>query len=667
MQTSTEWLGDYLTPVPAVDDAADRLTMAGFPVEEFDRVGDVDVMEVEITSNRPDLFCHVGVARELSALTGGTFTLPAAEPKESDEPATSVVSVQIDRPDLCPHYTARILKGLDVRPSPDWMRRRLEQVGLRPISNLVDITNFVLFELGQPLHAFDLDKIVGGKITVRTAAEGEMLRTLDGVDRKLAANDLVIADEAGPVALAGVMGGERTEVSATTKNVLLESARFDPLSVRTTSRRLKLMSDSSFRFERGLDPSLAHRASKRAASLMLELAGGTLLQGTAEAGSDENEPQHPALRWSAIKRLLGVDLPKAKVLDALTRLGLEPRDEGDAIACTVPGHRLDIHKEVDLIEEAARIVGYDAIPLAETIEVRVRPADKRLVAEDVLRDAAVAGGYFEAVTFSFVGDDLRDAFVAEGTTLRRVDAGVRKADGHLRPSVLPGLLQSLRHNESVGNGAVRLFETGNVFWSAKGDAVEARRFALAGGDFSTLRGVIDLVLARLDASRAVAVRPSSHPGFEEGATGDLVWGDVVVGRLGLLATAVQAKLDLQHQPAVAELDLDALIAGYQATGLPPVLSRFPAAKRDVSYVVDDAVAYADLAALADVEPKLADVVAVEHGGTYRGKPLKKGEKSVTLTLVFRRDDGTVPREEADAQVELLSSRAADAFQATIRL
>ncbi|MEM7806564.1 MAG: phenylalanine--tRNA ligase subunit beta [Planctomycetota bacterium] len=666
MQTSTEWLADYLDPVPSTQEAGERLTMAGFPVEEVSQVAGVDVMDVEITSNRPDLFCHVGVAREIAALTGGAFTLPEANPPEAAESAVDRVKVVIEANDLCPHYTARVLTGLSVKQAPEVMRRRLEQLGLRPISNLVDVTNYVLFELGQPLHAFDLDKLVGDTITVRLARKGESIRTLDGVDRKLTTADLVIADGEGPVALAGVMGGERTEVSETTTNVLLESARFDALSVRTTSRRLKLMSDSSFRFERGLDPTLAHRASLRAAQLMLETAGGTLLAGAAEAGSDAFETLTPSLRWSALERLLGTQLDREAVTKALAGLGLSPKEEADRLVCTVPSHRLDITKEVDLIEEAARVVGYDAIPMAETIDVRVKPADVRLVAEDTIRDAAVAAGYFEAITFSFVDDGLKDFFLADGTSLRRVDPNVRKADGHLRPSILPGLVQAIRHNESVGNGPVRVFEVGSVFWQAPTGPVEERRLALAGGDFATLRGTIDLLLARLDADRAVSVRPSEAAGYAKGAAGEIVWGDTVVGHIGLLSKDVQKHLDLQHQPAIAELVHDPLVAGFEPAESPPPLSRFPSARRDVSFVVAEDVTYAQLADLAAAEPKLADVVAVEHGGTYRGKPLEKGTKSVTLTLVFRRDDATVPRDEADAQVATLVQRAGDAFEATLR-
>ncbi len=664
MQISTEWLTDFLDTVPPTEAAGDALTMAGYPVEEVEVVDGVDVMDVEVTSNRPDLLCHLGVARELAAVAGGTFTLTDAQPLEAGEPHDVQVAIEVT--DLCPHYTARLLRDITIKPSPDHLIKRLTHVGLRPINNVVDVTNYVLFELGQPLHAFDYDKLAGGRIVVRLAKQGETLRTLDGVDRKLTTSDLVIADAEKPVALAGVMGGEATEVTASTKNVLLESARFDPLSVRNTSRRLKLMSDSSFRFERGLDPTLAHRASRRAASLILDTAGGTLCKGVSEAGSGNYEPKHLTVRWAAMKRLLGVDLPREGVMAALDKLGLSPTPTDDGIQTTIPSHRLDLSIEADLIEEAARVVGYDKIPLRETITVRVRPEDVKLRANDIARTVLTAAGCDEAITFSFVSDALKDLFLPADAKLRRVDPGVRKADGALRPSVLPGLLQSLRHNETVGNDNVKLFEIGSAFWfDAKGPC-EVRRLAVVGGtDYARCRGTIETLLERLDPSRLVRVESADAAGFGKGACGRVLWGDEPVGHVGLCDAAVVNALDLRHTPTMAELDYDALVRGLNEPTKPGSLARFPAARRDVSLVVADRVSYDELADLA-TELNLSDLVGVEHGGTYRGKPLEKQSKSVTLTLVFRRDDATVPREHAEEQVARLVSLASQRFDAEVR-
>jgi len=296
-----EWLGEYLPKPPDAPAAGEALTMGGLPVEVFEQHGDDTVIDVEVTSNRGDCLSHVGVARELSALMDRELREPKTVVAEATTPASSVTSVAIGALDLCPHYTARVIRNVKIGPSPAWMQRRLEAVGLRPINNVVDVTNYVLFELGQPLHAFDFDKLDGRRIVVRRARNGEKLVSIDGHERKLADDMLVIADAARPVAVAGVMGGRDTEVSLATANVLLESARFDPLSVRRTSRTLGLKSDSSYRFERGIDPALPERASARAAQLIVETAGGEILSGIVSAGASGATPQRLSLRLALLR------------------------------------------------------------------------------------------------------------------------------------------------------------------------------------------------------------------------------------------------------------------------------------------------------------------------------------------------------------------------------
>lgn len=666
MKTSLEWLRQYAPDLPDAPAAGEALTMAGFPVEEIDRVGEDDVMDVEVTSNRPDLLSHIGVARELAAVLGLPFSVKAPQPPEIPEKTVDATSVEIERLDLCPHYAARIIRGVKIGPSPAWLQRRLTGVGLRPINNVVDVTNYVLFETGQPLHAFDFNQLAGGRIVVRTAREGETLRTLDGVDRKLSPDMLCICDARKPVALAGVMGGEESEVTGSTTDLLLESARFDPLSIRNTSRRLRLMSDSSYRFERGLDPTLARRAGDRACELILETAGGTLLEGFADAGSEGHEPRPVTLRFAALDRLLGVQLPREAVIDALDRLGLDPDDNSEEVTCSVPSHRLDLKLEEDLIEEAARIVGYDKIPLREHITVDVRPADVALEAIDLVRDTLTAAGYFEAVTFSFVSDRLRTAFLPEGGTLRRVDPGVRKADGHLRPSLLPGLCESLRYNETVGNHDAKLYEIGNAFYRTGEQAVEERRLTFVGEpNFTACRGVLEALLNRLDARRSVKVVPSHRPGFGNEACGQVMWGETAIGFIGKLDRAVADLLDLRELPAICEVDADALVAGYQPIPQLHALPRFPAVRRDVSLLVANDLPYDRIASLVE-GLELPDVETVEHASTYRGKPLAKDQKSVTLTLVFRNPQRTLSREDADAAIARLVAAAGEKLGAQIR-
>jgi phenylalanyl-tRNA synthetase beta chain len=557
MKISLEWLGDCLPGSTDPQAAAEALTHGGFPVENIDRHGEDTVLDVEVTSNRGDCLSHVGVGRELSALMRREFRQGAPAAPESGTPASSVTSVEVQATDLCPHYTARVIRNVRVGPSPAWMARRLEAVGLRPINNVVDVTNYVMFELGQPLHAFDFDRLDGRRIIVRRARRGEKLVSIDGRERELTPDMLVIADAARPVALAGVMGGRDSEVSAATRNVLLESARFDPLTVRKTARALAMKSDSSYRFERGIDPTLPERASLRAAQLLVETAGGELLGGLVAGGSANHRPKQLALRIPRLRQVLGVELPTNEVVDAFRRLGFSPVPHADRIDVTVPSHRLDLNIEVDLVEEAARVLGYERVPVRDEIAIRVTPPEPSARAVDVVRSTLVSGGYFEAVTFGFVSDALAADFVPpearRDAPLPRADAAVRKADAALRPSILPGLLEAVRRNEAAGTPGAKLFEIGSTFWNNPAGGVEERqRLGLVGSaDVREVRGVVEKLLSRLDARRAVRVVPDPRPGFAPGACGRVEWDGRPVGHLGKIARPVAEKLSLRELPAAA--------------------------------------------------------------------------------------------------------------------
>jgi phenylalanyl-tRNA synthetase beta chain len=656
MKISLEWLREHLPGTVPPEQAAEALTHGGFPVEHIDTCGDDTVLDVEVTSNRGDLLSHVGVARELSALLNREFRQVIPKAGESSSPASAVTSVAIDASDLCPHYTARVIRNVKVGPSPAWLARRLEAVGLRPISNVVDVTNYVMFEMGQPLHAFDLDRLGGRRIVVRRAKVGENLITIDGHERELTADMLVIADASRPVALAGVMGGRDSEVSERTSNVLLESARFDPLTVRKAARALDLRSDSSYRFERGIDPTLAERASLRAAQLILETAGGELLSGLVSAGATGHQPKRISLRPARLRQVLGVELPTAEVLDAFRRLGLSPVQHADRIDVTVPSHRLDINIEADLVEEAARVLGYERVPVRDEIAIRVTPPEPARKATDMIRSTLVAGGYFEAVTFGFLSDALAADFVPPearaDAPLPRADASVRKKDASLRPSILPGLLEAVRRNEAAGTAGARLYEIGSTFWNRPGGGVEERqRLGLVGGpDVREVRGVVEKLLSRLDARRTVRVIPDQRPGYARGACGRIEWDGAPVGYLGRVARPVADKLSLRELPAAAELEMAPLLTGAQ---LVPQLHKppaYPAAPRDLSLVLPESVRYEAVEQLIRAlnPPALEEVRYVT---TYRGKPLEQGTKSVTVTLMFRSPQRTLTGDEVEVAVQ----------------
>ena len=624
--------------------------------------------DVEVTSNRPDLLSHEGVAREIAALFDLPFEPLAFTLEEAGGRAADATGVAIDVPaELCPHFTCRVLRGVNVGPAPEKVRRRLEAVGSRAINNVVDATNYAMLALGQPSHAFDLDKLAGGRLVVRRAGAGESLTTLDGHARELTPDMVVVADAERATSLAGVMGGAASEVSDATGTVLLEVARWDPLNVRTTARRLALQSEASHRFERGTPPPLVKRTSDYVAALVQQWCGATVLAGHAEAGDDAIETHDVTLRPGRLERLLGIDVPPDEAADALRRLHLAPRVEADGtIVCTAPPHRPDIRIEEDLIEEVARVVGYDRIPTRETIEVRLATPDPLRIAQNLVRQTLAGCGLSEAVTFSFASDALAGAFLPEGLKLQRADAGVRKADGHLRPSLLPGLLESVRRNEAVGTESARLFEIGSAFWyDSDGTPQEHQRLGMAGGGYAAMRGAVEVLLERLDARRPVAVRPADRAGFGKGACGEIIWGEAVVGHVGNCARSVADVLGLREPVAVAELDVPALLAGHVATPENRPLAKFPPAVRDLSLVVPEKVVYADLeAAIRGTDP--ADLEAVRHVTTYRGKPLAKGEKSVTLQLVFRGESGTLVGEDVDAAVRRAADAARERAGAAVR-
>ena len=666
MNISLDWLSDYLPALPPAERLADALTMGGFPVEHVNTVGDDTVLDVEVTSNRPDLLSHQGIAREIAALMNLNATLPPSPPTNHQLPTTNFVT--IEQTALCPHYTARILRGVKIAPSPEWLRRRLEAVGVRPINNVVDVTNYVMLDMGQPLHAFDLSKLAGGRIVVRLAEPGETLVSIDGHERKLTPDMLVIADAEKPVALAGVMGGLHSEVTDATTDVLLEAARFDPLSVRKTARTLAMQSDSSYRFERGLDVTLPRRAGHRAAELIRDLAGGAIDEGVAEAGAAECGVRVVALRFERLNRLLGVDFLRDEVAAALQNLGFGIFVDGGELRATVPSHRLDVTQEVDLIEEAARVVGYDRIPTRETITLTVVPPNPEREAASLIRRTLAAAGWFEAITFSFVSDRVASDFLPAGAAgLQKVTSAVRRADAGLRPSVLPGLLESLRRNEAVGVEDARLFETGSAFWlDADGLPQERARLALVGGDdLRDLRGAVESVLARLDAARPVWVEPAERPGFGQNACGRIVWGEQTVGHLGLVDRATADKLDLRDPPPAAELEYDKLIAGARPVPQLVPLAKFPPVRRDVSFVVPEPTRFEAFARLT-AGLNLGHLEAVEYVTTYRGKPLAAGTKSVTIALAFRAPDRTLTGEEVDSAVRQVVEAAGRELGAEVR-
>ena len=680
MKVSLNWLTDYVDVSISAHQLGDLLTNIGLNCDGIDDVGDDIVYTLDVTSNRPDWLGHLGVARELAAATGLTFKPPAMAPLPTSGRASDLARVQVLDADLCPRYTARVIRGVKVGPSPDWMVQRLSAVGMRSINNIVDVTNYVLMEYSQPLHSFDYDKLADHAIVVRRARDGEVMTAIDGTTCKLTPNMLVIADAARPVAIAGVMGGLDTEVAAGTVNVLIESAQFDQLTTRRTSRKLGLMSESNYRFERGIDPVGIDAASMRACQLIIELAGGTLAEGMVDVWAKPYAAAVVQLRPERTNALLGIDVPTERQVELLGGLGLAPKVEGGRILCTIPPHRRDLTREIDLIEEVARLHGYDKIPVGGTVTHAVRgeslPQSTRKRVCTVLQSA----GYDEAVTFTFIDPPEAQLF-GEQSPLR-TDPLVRKSNNVLRPTLLPSLLRACKVNQDAGNLDYSLFEVASVFPPGKAGQLpreyieiglvsmkSAAETGQAAKDepLQHLRGVIETLVADV-TGLDVELRPAgagSAAGLAESAAACILLDGKEIGVAGMVAQSVRDYYGLEKDLVAARLHFEPLLerAGKVRTYRP--IPRLPAVRRDLSLIVDEPVTWQQLAdVVASVPQPLR--TGLQYVTTYRGKPVPAGRKSVTVTLVYRSTEGTLRSEQVDEQVRQIVDAAAARLSAQLR-
>jgi phenylalanyl-tRNA synthetase beta chain len=666
MIVSWNWLRQYVTLDMTPAELAERLMMAGLNHEDTHAIGDDLAIHLEVTSNRPDCLGHMGVAREAAVLWNRPLQLPAANPTASGPPVEQLAQVAVDVPSDCPRYTARVIQGVHVGPSPAWLVDRLATVGVAAINNIVDITNYVLFECGQPLHAFDLAKLAGQRIVVRSARAGEEFVAINHRKYTLDPAMCVIADAERAVALAGVMGGADTEVTDRTKDVLIESAQFDPLSVRNTARRLGLHSDSSYRFERGLDPEGVDWASRRCAELIVELAGGKLATGSIDVGGAPAVRKPIALRYARVRRVLGIDVEPARVREILTALGNRQTADDDArVEVIPPSWRRDLAREIDLVEEVARVHGYDKIP--EDANVAMAPSH-RTRADRVLgkvRQALNAAGFDEAMTLSAVEQPWSEAFSPWTTAppLRSSMPILRRADT-LRRSLVPSLLGVRETNESLANQTIELFEIAHVYLPRAQGKLPSEELMIgltSGGDYLAVKGVVEGLVAALNPVLELEVRPTRQEMLDPRSSAELRLrlsdrdadastggpSELVLGYLGEVTSEALERFDLRGGTTVAELRFAVLeqaaelIPKYQQ---PPV---FPAVSRDLNLVVDEGVSWADI--LQTVRSASAPhAEGVEFRDIYRdAERLGAGKKSVLLKLTLRSRDGTLTNDEAD--------------------
>jgi phenylalanyl-tRNA synthetase beta chain len=655
MKISLHWLKDYIdisgyTPEQIGAALSDR----GLPIESIEPFEDDTVIDVEITSNRGDCLSHIGIARELSAAWGRPLTLPQIDVKQSDIDAGRLVNVKIEDPAACGRYTARVIQNVKIGPSPAWLRKRLEAIGLRSVNNVVDATNYAMMEHGQPPHAFDYDKIGDKTIIVRKAKLGERIISIDGTKCDLNESMLVIADAHKPVAVAGVMGGLETEVSDTTVNILLEEAHFDPVTVRRTSRKLALPSDASYRFERQVDADNIEWASLRCAQLITQLAGGTLAQGIVDVFPGKTEQPTVGMRLSRMKALLGIDIPTDSVIAIFKALGFDPENKTeDLVVCTIPTWRHDIYREVDLIEEAARCWGYDKIPTERKIHIEAAPKDKRQAAAASLRTVLTGAGYFETITVSFVEPDLASVFGAVGVDQHLAVQDVnQKSSRLLRTNLLGSLTGVMRSNYNTGNIPCRLFELANTYIpNPEGSQklpIERTRLGLAtDGDFRSLRGAIEAAIEAVIPGCKLNFTPANLNWAQAGAAITLDGKDI--GYAGVIKNDITKKFDLDRaaQICLAELDFETILQNTGGIVSVKPIPKFPAVRRDLSLILAEQVQWSEI--LNVIEPvKPAVLEKVEFVSLYRGKPIPQGQKSVSVAMIFRDDDGTLRHEQVDA-------------------
>ncbi len=641
------------------------------------------ILEIEVTPNRGDWAGLIGIARELAAAYGTPLKWPEASLMEAGPAAESAVSIAIEAPELCARYIGRVLTGVKVGPSPEWLTRRLLAAGQRPINNIVDVTNYVLLETGQPLHAFDLKTLQGGKVVVRRAHAGERIAALTGADCALTPEMLLIADATRPIAVAGIVGGKETEVGEATGEILLESAYFDPVSVRRSSRSLNLITEASQRFQRGADSEMAEFASRRAARLIQECAGGTLLKGSVDVRPKAIEKKCMSLRFARTKTLLGADVSPETQEKILNSLGFETLQRSpQGLTLAVPSWRHDVSWEEDFVEEIARLYGYDKV---EPSLPKVRLAERTYAPEQsmyrALREFLSAAGLTEITTWSFMAAADAHRFDLPGERLEPVPLQNPLSEQHalMRTSLLPALLRIASSNLRKNRKSIGIFEVAPVYFMQDGEYAQRYHLgiALAGTapgmhwsaperafDVYDLKGYVEALAGEFTTS-AVTITGTESTSFTKGAAASVVLGASGVGIAGEVSRAGAAAYDIDARVFAAELDLTRLLAAQPGPAQYTEIPAHPPALRDLAVVVDDAT---PAGALAEVARRAggADLQRVDIFDIYRGKGVAEGKKSVALSLIFQARDRTLTDDETTKAIGKILKTLEREFQAQLR-
>ncbi len=655
----------------------------GTPLSKALGLDDV-VFELEITPNRPDCLSLIGIAREIRAETGNPLKLPTVDLQESNINVRDLTSVTIDAPDLCPRYAARVIQGVKVTESPAWLQQHLASVGIGVINNIVDITNFVLMEYGQPLHAFDYDKLTENRIVVRRATEGEQITTLDEVERELTPDMLVIADAEKPVALAGIMGGYDSEITETTCDVLLESAYFNPSSVRATAKALGISTEASYRFERGTDPGVVLAALDRAAQLIAELAGGTVCEGTVDVYPGQQPLTQIQLRPERVNFVLGTMLEAAEMVQILNRLGFDVDTTGEVYQVTVPTFRSDVTREIDLIEEIARVHGYDNIPTTlPKGDIPVPAPNSKTEVRRCIKHFLLAAGMMEAVNYSFCDPNCFDKIRLNANDPLRNTLQLRNPLSPemsvLRTTLTPSLLENAQHNRNHQIDSIALFETGSVFVH-DGEEKEPERVAgvLAGQigegvysdpyrppDFFDIKGLVE---GMLEACGVVdwRLQKTDVPTFHPGRNAEVLMGDKRIGVFGEAHPEVLENYDLPYKAYLFEFDLEGLADTATFAKRFEPISIYPKVARDLAIVVDKEI-------LSDMPTELIyttggdSVDSVRLFDVYEGEQVPEGKKSLAYTITYHSATETLTDKAVNTLHDKVVKRLNQELSAELRM
>ncbi|MBO8158607.1 phenylalanine--tRNA ligase subunit beta [Thermosyntropha sp.] len=683
MGVSVKWLKYYVDFEMSAEELAYKLTMAGIAVEGIEKKEDDWILELDLTPNRGDCLGMINLAREVAALTGNELKIPEVFIKENEEDIKDYIKVNILEPELCPRYAARVIKNVKIKPSPEWMQEILIKSGIRPINNVVDITNYVLLETNQPLHAFDYDLLESKEINVRRARNGEKIVTLDEVERELDENMLLICDGEQGVALAGIMGGQNTEINENTTMVMLESANFAGANIRKTSRKLALRSDSSVRFEKGADPNGVIYAINRAAYLIQELAGGEVVGGIVDVYPSPVENKKIKLRTDRVNYLLGTELTPDEVKEYISRLGFKIEDVEAGFIVEVPTYRPDISVEVDLIEEIARLYGYDKIPAGlpsgNTTLGGLNPY--QAFRENVR--TIMAESLYEVVNYSFISPAYFDRLMlSEDSIYRRtvkVANPLSEEQSVMRTLLLPGLLENLSRNFARKNSNLAFFEIGAVFYPTESGLPEEKLklgAAVSGSseinwlkhklamDFFFLKGIVEDMLRRLGIND-YEFRRTAHPSFHPGRTAAVYCSGEEIGIIGEIHPEVGANFDLRDRVCAFEFDLDKLFALSGRKMMMESITKYPAVERDIAVLLkSDITAGQAVQVIKESDDTILKEVVVFD--LYTGEQVKEGYKSMAFRLKFQSNERTLTENEVNEKVNLILSNLEKKLGAVLR-